>query len=226
VPHHVRVGTTSRGVWARAALLVALLVAGVVAALVVDLPDVATVRSWIDGAGGAGWAALVLTVALVLLAPIPRSAVSVLAGMTAGFGAGLAVALSGAMLGALAAFGISRALGRSAVARLAGPRLARMDGLLVERGFLAVLAARLAPVVPFVPFSYAAGLTAVGVGPYLSATAVGLVPSTVVQVGIGASVGVVLPGGTALTALSIVAALAVAALLVVRRRRTIADQAA
>jgi uncharacterized membrane protein YdjX (TVP38/TMEM64 family) len=64
------------------------------------------------------------------------------------------------------------------------------------------------------------------VGPYLSATAVGLVPSTVVQVGIGASVGVVLPGGTALTALSIVAALAVAALLVVRRRRTIADQAA
>ena len=64
---------------------------------------------------------MVLGLALVLLAPVPRSALSVLVGLVAGFGPGLAVALAGGLLAALAAFGLSRTLGRSAATRLAGP---------------------------------------------------------------------------------------------------------
>jgi uncharacterized membrane protein YdjX (TVP38/TMEM64 family) len=194
------------GVWLRAAALVLLLALGGVLALVIDLPDVGEVRTWVDGAGGIGWTAMVLGVALVLLAPVPRSALSVLAGLVAGFGPGLAVALAGGLLGGLIAFGLSRTLGRSAVTRLAGPRFGRVDELMTRRGFVAVLAGRLLPMIPFVVLSYGAGLTAIRWAPYAAATALGLLPSTVVQVGIGASAGAVVDHATPLTLLSLLGA--------------------
>ena len=221
VPHHGSVRTD--GVWLRAAVLVALLLVGGVLALTVELPDVDEARTWIDGAGGAGWTALVLGVAVVLLAPIPRSAVSVLVGLVAGFGPGLAVALAGALLAGLAAFGLSRTLGRSAAIRLVGPRLARVDELTDRRGFVAVLTGRLLPMVPFVVLSYGAGLTAIRWFPYSAATALGLVPSTVVQVGLGASAGAIVAGATPLTVVPALAAAVLVAALAAgvwhRRRR-------
>ncbi|MFV1152023.1 hypothetical protein QMK98_30060, partial [Klebsiella pneumoniae] len=48
---------------------VVVLAAGLGAALLLDLPSVATVRAWIGDAGGAGWAVMALVVALILLAP-------------------------------------------------------------------------------------------------------------------------------------------------------------
>jgi uncharacterized membrane protein YdjX (TVP38/TMEM64 family) len=216
-----------RSIWLRAALLGLLLAVGAVVAATVDPPDVATLRTWLAGAGGVGWVAAVLGVAVVLLAPVPRSVVSVLIGLVAGFWAGLAVALAGGLLGALAAFALSRALGRPAVERFAGGRLTRVDRLALDRGFLAVLAGRLVPVVPFVVVSYGAGLTTVRPGPYAAATALGLVPSTVVQVGIGASAGAVVAGAATVTVVLLVA-LAVAAAgsaLVWWRRRARPDPA-
>jgi uncharacterized membrane protein YdjX (TVP38/TMEM64 family) len=195
----------SDGVWLRAAALVVLLVLGGVLALVVDLPDVDVVRAWVAGAGPAGWTAMVLGVALVLLAPVPRSAVSALVGVVAGFGPGLAVAFAGGLLAALAAFGLSRALGRTAATRLAGPRFDRVDALMDRRGFVAVLAGRLLPMVPFVVLSYGAGLTSIGWAPYAAGTALGLLPSTVLQVGIGASAGAIVTGATPLTVVSLLA---------------------
>lgn len=220
--------TTNDHPWLRAAVLGALLVSGAVLASVLELPDVDRARAWVEGAGGARWTALVLTVAVVLLAPVPRTALSILVGVVAGFGPGLAVALAGALLAALAAFGLSRTLGRSAVTRLAGPRLGRVDDLLARRGFVAVLAARLLPVVPFVVLSYAAGLTGVRWRPYVAGTAVGLVPSTVVQVGIGASAGAVVTGATPLGLLPMLAVAVVLAGIAAgawrSRRRTAANR--
>ena len=126
----------------------------------------------------------------------------------------------------MAAFGLARALGRPAVTRLAGPRLGRVDGLMVGRGFWALLAGRLLPVVPFVVLSYGAGLTAVRVTPYALATALGLVPSTVVQVGIGASAGVLATWATPVTVFPVAAAVLVLAgfgAFAWRRRRGTAD---
>ena len=78
---------------------------------------------------------------------------------------------------------------------------------------------------PFTLLSYAAGLTGVRLAPYLAATAVGLLPSTVVQVGLGASAPFVVAHATAFAAVPVVvvAALAGAGLLVWRRRRRAAD---
>ena len=106
--------------------------------------------------------------------------------------------------------------------RLAGPRLTRVDGLLSGRGFLAVLTGRLVPVMPFVVVSYGAGLTGMRWAPYLLGTALGLVPSTVVQVGVGASAGFVVERATpALLALigAVVLGVAVVATVLWRRRR-------
>ncbi len=160
--------------------------------------------------------------ALVLLAPVPRSAVSVLVGVVAGFWTGVAVAFAGGLLAAVAAFGLSRGLGRSAVLRLAGRRLARADGLVSDRSFLAVLTGRLLPVMPFVAVSYGAGLTGVRFAPYLLATALGLVPSTVVQVGVGASAGFLVervPVAVVVATLAVVLVAAVVATVLWRRRR-------
>lgn len=218
--------------WLRAAVLALLVVAALACAFVVDLPEVGTVRGWVEQAGPWGWAGMVLGVAVVLLAPVPRSAVSALLGLVVGFPAGVAVALAGGLLGGLAAFGLARALGRPAVARLAGRRMQRVDRLLVDRGFWALLAGRLVPVVPFVALSYGAGLTAVRLGPYASATALGLVPGTVLQVGAGASAGVLAThAATHATTLAVVpgvvAVLAVAlAMGLLRRRRRSAGEPA
>jgi uncharacterized membrane protein YdjX (TVP38/TMEM64 family) len=175
--------------WLRAGGLAVLLGAATALAVILDLPSVDVVRSWVDGAGAAAWAGMVLGLALVLLAPVPRSAVSVLVGVVLGFGPGVALALSGGLLAGLAAFGLSRTLGRTAAVRLTGKRLARVDRLMTDRGFVAVLAGRLLPVMPFVVLSYGAGLTSIRWGPYALATAIGLVPSTIVQIGVGASAG-------------------------------------
>ncbi|WP_141233871.1 TVP38/TMEM64 family protein [Geodermatophilus saharensis] len=177
-----------RRTWVRAGALVAVLAVGTVVALTVDVPDVATVRGWIDRTGTPGLLLLTAGVGLALVGPVPRTAMSVLLGVVLGFWGGTAVALAGGMLGGLAAFALSRTLGRDAVARLEGPRLAAVDRVLADRGFGAVLAGRLLPVVPFSVLSHAAGLSAVPLGSYAAATALGLLPSTVLQVGVGASV--------------------------------------
>lgn len=178
--------------------LVVVVGAGAILANTVGVPSVETVRSTVDAAGGSGWAVLVVGLGLLLLGPVPRSATSVLAGVVLGFGAGVLVALAGGLLGALGAFSLSRTLGRSTALRLAGPRLTRFDRLASDRGFASVLVGRLLPVLPFVAVSYGAGLLGVRFRPYLAATAVGLIPSTVVQVGLGASVGFVAGGGSTL----------------------------
>ena len=172
----------------RLGVLVLVLLAGAAVALSIDLPTVAGVRSWLDEGGPGRWLAVVVGVSLALQTPVSRSAISVLVGAVVGFPAGLAVALGGGLLGALAGFVLSRWLGREAVTRLAGARLAALDRRLGKRGFASVLAARIAPVAPFMVVSYAAGLSSVRLLPYLLGTAVGLVPWSILYVGIGASV--------------------------------------
>ncbi|WP_409328836.1 TVP38/TMEM64 family protein [Trujillonella humicola] len=187
---HARPGPPRRGraPWTRAVALAVLLAVGVAVAATADLPAVDSARDWLDDAGALGPVLLALGVGLALLGPVPRTALSVLAGLVAGFWTGLAISLAGGVIGGVGAFVLGRALGRPAVTALAGPRLARADRFLDTRGFAAVLALRLFPAAPFAVVSYAAGLSAVRPAAYLAATAVGLVPSTVLQVGAGASV--------------------------------------
>ncbi|MFW3168618.1 TVP38/TMEM64 family protein [Geodermatophilus sp. CPCC 206100] len=177
----------SAGGWLRLGVLGAVLAAAVVVALTVERPGVPALRAWLHDAGPLGWAAVVAGTAGALMTPVPRTALSLLLGAAAGFPAGLAVAVAAGWLGGMGGFTVSRHLGRDTVARLAGRRLARADRLFRDRGFLAVLAARVSPV-PFWVVSYAAGLSSVPWVPHALATAVGVVPGAVLYVGVGASV--------------------------------------
>lgn len=197
------------------------LLAGIVVAVLIDLPDRAVLQRRLDGAGFWGPVLFVLAYAVLALAPVPKAVFSVVGGAVFGFAVALPLVLTGAMLGSLAAFQIGRRLGREGVERLTGHRVARLDELLRDRGFAAVIGLRLIPVVPFTAMNYTAGLTAVSLRNYALGTAVGILPATASYVAVGAFGTRALDPG-AVTVVGVAVAVAIMALLVLRlvaRRR-------
>lgn len=197
--------------WGRAAVLVLVTGLAVLAAATVDPPGVADVRDWLERAGPGAWVLLVLGLALALVTPAPRSALSVAVGVVAGFWAGLLVVVLAAVLGGLAGYALSRWLGREAVLRLAGDGLRRFERRVDRRAFLALVVARVSPI-PFMVVSYGAGLTGVRLAPYALATTVGALPGSVLYVGIGTSLTVVAGWATGWPAVGALGVLVVAAL--------------
>jgi uncharacterized membrane protein YdjX (TVP38/TMEM64 family) len=206
------------GRWVRPALLAALVVAGVVVALTVDLPPLAEIRAWVRSAGWAGPVLYAVGFAAVSLTPAPATVLTVGAGALFGWWVGLPVALAGALGGAYLGFGLARTLGRATVQGLGGSRMARLDGLLGRRGLLAVIFVRLVPTGPFAVVNTACGLSAVRVRHYVVGTAIGMLPGIAAFVGVGAF------GATPWSTPFLVAVLALAVLvaggtLLSRRRR-------
>lgn len=205
------------GRWLRPALFVALVAAGIVVALVVGVPPVDEIRAWADMAGWAGPVLFALLYAALTLTPAPASLMGVAGGVLFGLPLGLAVVLVGAMLGAVAGFAGSRWLGRDTLLRFAGPRLLSLDDLLRRRGLLAVIGARLVPLVPFTMLNLACGLTALRWRDYVLGTIVGILPAATAFVTIGAYGEE--PGSTPfLLAVAGLVVLATAGLVTARRR--------
>lgn len=211
--------STSAGTWWRLAGFSALLLVGVVLLVTVDV-DVATVRDAVAAAGA--WAAVAFLAGYVVatLLLLPKNVLSAAAGLLFGLGGGVALVWAGAVVGAAVAFWVGRWLGRDGVRRLVGSRLDRLDDLVARHGVLAVLLARLVPVVPFTAVNYGSGLLAVGFGPYLLATAVGILPGTVAYTALGAF-GTE-PGSLPfVVAVATLAVLTVAGVVLAGRRRTV-----
>lgn len=101
-------------------------------------------------------------------------------GAVFGFWWGSALNLIGANLGASAAFWIARLLGREGVRTILGRHSAGLDQLVQEAGFAWLLRLRLIPFVPFNLLNFASGLTAMPWRAYAGATALGLIPATLV----------------------------------------------
>lgn len=175
-----------RAVWVRLAVFAVFVAAAVLVAVVVGLPDVESLRADIAAAGPAAPVLFVLLYAVATLAPLPKNVLSTVAGVLFGMVPGVALVLLAALLGAAGAFWLGRLLGRGAVERFTGARVARVDELLRRRGLLAVIGVRLVPVVPFTAVNYAAGLTAVRIRDYALGTALGIVPGTIAFVALGA----------------------------------------
>lgn len=202
----------------RLAAFVALVAAAAFAAVLLDLPSASELRQVIEDAGWAAPMAFVALYALLSLAPVPKNAVSAVAGLLFGLVAGVLLVLGGALLGALLAFGLGRTLARGAVERLASSRVEQVDALLARRGLLAVIMVRLVPVVPFTAVNYTAGLTGVRFRDYTLGTALGMVPGTLAYVTLGAYGAT--PGvWPFLLSVAALVLLTVGGLLVARRRR-------
>lgn len=201
----------------RLGILVVFVAAAAVAVLVAPLPPVAEIRGYFGRAGWWGTAAFILGYAMLTLAPVPKSVLSVAAGLVFGFAGGVAVVFTSAMVGSVAAFWLGRWLGREAVERFTGARVEKVDRLLSRRGLIAVIGVRLVPVLPFTAINYAAGLSSIRWWPYFLGTAIGILPGTVSFVTVGAFG--LQPGWQLNTALGALGALTVAGLVVARRRR-------
>lgn len=154
--------------------------------VLVPLPPLDEVQQAVADQGWAGGVVFALLYAAITLTPAPKNVLSVAAGLVFGFWLALALVYLGALLGAAIAFGLGRWLGRDAVERYTGARVARLDELVRRRGLAAVIGVRLIPVIPFTAINYGAGLTAVRRRDYALGTALGIIPGTVAYVALGA----------------------------------------
>ncbi|MGW0734762.1 TVP38/TMEM64 family protein [Streptomyces sp. NPDC002851] len=185
-PERVRRARSSRGTWGKLLALAALLTGLGCWVALGGGTLLGSVTEWADSLGVWGPMVFAVCYALAVTAFVPASVLTASAGALFGLPLGAATVLAGATGGAALSFGLARWLGRPAVARYAGTgRLSRLDAFLTRRGFLAVLVVRLVPLFPFTLINYGAGVAGIRFVPYVTATALGIVPGTLVYTGLG-----------------------------------------
>ena len=147
------------------------------------------VRAAVDGAGAWAPVAYVALVTVLTCAFLPFPVMAAAGGLLFGIAEGTALSVLGGSLGALLAFALARTVAGDAVAGLAGERLEALQRAVEERGFVAVLYARIFPGVPRDLSNYAFGLTRVGVVAFGLATVIGIAPRAYAYVALGGSLG-------------------------------------
>jgi uncharacterized membrane protein YdjX (TVP38/TMEM64 family) len=169
--------------WARFALLVVVLAAGIAVALAFE-PQQLLTRGWSERTTGTTAVVLfALAYGLATVAFVPRPLLNAAAGALYGIHAGLPAAIGGTVLGAGLAFLLGRFLGRDAVRPLLRGRFVlSLDRQLSRHGFRSTLALRLFPAVPFAAANYAAAISRIRLAPFLTATAVGSAANTAAYV--------------------------------------------
>ena len=182
----------------------------------VGVPSPSELAEWARSAGPAAPALFVLLAAVSTCVMFPGQVTATAAGVLFGVAAGVALTLAAATLGAAAAFLLARSVGAAPIGRLLGPRAAHWRTWIAERGFSAVLTARLLPGTPANVLNYAAGLTAMPLRAFAAAVALGALPKTVAYVALGGALSAPL-STQGLLAIALYAAAALAGALLARR---------
>jgi uncharacterized membrane protein YdjX (TVP38/TMEM64 family) len=133
--------------------------------------------AWFRGSD-VGLLAFFLGFVFAVVALVPASVPIVAAGLIFGFWV-YPLALVAATLGAAGAFLIARYVARDKVRGLVGalPKTRAVYRAVGEGGWKMVWLLRLVPLMPFTLLNYVLGVTEVGFRTYLTATAVGIIPS-------------------------------------------------
>ena len=147
-------------------------------------------RAALDAPAQAGPAVFVLVGTLACAVGVPRQVVAYAAGLGFGSWAGCLLALLAEVGGCLADFLWARLIARDWAARRIRGRLARLDQQLSRHPFGATLTLRLLPMGSNILLNLLAGVSAVALGPFLLASAIGYVPQTVVFALLGGGVRV------------------------------------
>lgn len=174
-------------------LIVAAVVALVLFAAALFLPVGRWLLSVVDYVRDAGAIGFVLYMVIYVAATvlfIPGSILTMAAGFLYGVSGGMALVVPAAIVGATLAFLLGRSVARDAVAeRVATTRWFRaVDDVTGSDGFKIVLLLRLSPVVPFSLINYALGVTKVRTRDYVVASAIGILPGTLLYVYLGSVV--------------------------------------
>ena len=192
----------------RFALLLLMLTTFGAALLVVPLPDTAELPGLADRLGPLAPVAAIGGGALLLVALVPRTFITLASGAVFGALEGAAYALGAALLAAALGFTLGRLLGRDFVANRARGRLARLDGWFARQSVLGVITVRLLPIAGFGLVSYGYGTTGARVLPFLAGSVLASAPTAFGYAAVGAAVSS--PGdinwfGTAPAALGLIA---------------------
>ncbi len=141
-------------------------------------------------------AAFLLAYAVAVALSIPGAAVlTITGGFMFGIVWGALLVVAGATLGAVAIFLAARTALGDVLRRRAGPWVQKLEAGFRENAFSYLLTLRLIPVVPFWLVNIVPAFFGVPLGTYALATVIGIVPGTVVYVGVGNGLGATLDAG-------------------------------
>ena len=171
----------------RLASLLAVLAAAFAAFWVFDLVDARDVRSLVEGFGAVAPLVYVPVSAVLGAALVPGPILAGASGLLFGAAVGTAVTIAAATLGAVIALHGGRHASGDAFRTLSGPRLQAIADLAERHALVAVIAARLAPVLPDAPVSYAFGVIGLRTWQVALGTAIGAAPRAFSYTSIGAS---------------------------------------
>ncbi len=168
---------------AKGLIMIGSLVAVGVAAKQVGLADMLDTK-WLDqkviGQGLSGELIFIALGAVLSAIGLPRQLVAFGGGYAFGLVGGTAIALVAQTLGCALAFFYARLLGRSAVRDRFGKRIRRIDDFLRGHPFTMTLLIRFLPVGSNVVTNLAAGVSSVPAPAFLSGSAAGYLPQTVI----------------------------------------------
>lgn len=211
--------TSFRAARLRVLALGALLATGAGLAALAGGPSRSALEDAFVGSGVPGAVAFALLYAILTLALVPGSALTIAAGAIYGPVVGTLVAITGALAGATAAFALARRTAAESVQQTQSDRVRRVQRRLRDHGLPAIIALRLIPLVPFNVLNYMAGASAIRARDYVVGTAIGIVPGAIAFATLGASARD--PRSPAFIAAAAVAVvLIVAGTLIARRRPT------
>lgn len=199
---------------ARFTLLLLILAVCGVAVLVLPQPDLGDAPRLVERLGPFAPPAAVLLGAVMMVALIPRTVVSLAWGALFGTVGGACYALGAALIAAALAFALGRILGRDFVAQRVRGRLARLDGWFGRQSVLGVVTVRLLPVGGFGLMSYGYGTTGARLRPFLIGSILASVPSAFGYAAVGAAVAspgrinwlAIAPAGLGLIATTVIVA--------------------
>ncbi len=155
----------------------------------VSLDNLGMLRGWIDGFGVLAPIVFIVVYAVAVVAFLPATPLTLLAGLVFGAVWGTLWAWIGATLGATLAFLVGRYAARGLVDswKADNERVRKLDEEVEKHGWRMLLITRLVPVFPFSLQNYVYGLTKIGLGTYVLLTAVCIVPGAAVYTFAGGS---------------------------------------
>ncbi|MEV4755504.1 VTT domain-containing protein [Micromonospora sp. NPDC049559] len=173
---------------ARFVLLLLVLALFGLALLFVPQPGLADAPRLVARLGPVAPFAAVVVGALLMVALVPRTLITVLWGALFGSLEGAVYTLAAALLAATLGFAVGRLLGREFVAERVRGRLARLDGWFARQSLLGVISVRLLPIGGYGLVSYGYGTTGARLAPFLLGSVLASVPSAFGYAAIGAAV--------------------------------------
>ena len=127
------------------------------------------------------WAPLLLIASYTpaCMVMFPRPLITMAAVVVFGPVHGLAYAILGVLIAGIAGYFVGRLVHRDTVRRLAGPRLARLTGVLQRRGIIAVTLVRFVPIAPYAVVNVVMGAMRIKFHHFVLGTFLGMLPGAI-----------------------------------------------